>query len=559
MDISIRIAGEAGQGIVTAGNALTDVLAEMGLYIFGTRNYESRIRGGVNWFDIRVGDRELFSRAEKADMLVAFSQESLEALTDDVTEDGVIVGNGEGDPRILQMDLEQEAKDTTGKKLMANSVALGVIFGLLDYDVDPLCDYLKKAFKKAGDEVVEQNIQCVRRGSELAQNSEGKVAAPQPADAPPTIYDGGTTTGMGGATAGVKFVTGYPMTPGTAVLTYMAKVQDKYGIVVEQAEDELAAVNMVCGATYAGVPALTSTSGGGFALMCEGLSLSGMMELPICIVIAQRPGPATGLPTRTSQQDLKFVLSGGHGEFPRAVFAPGTHEQAYEHTRRALEIAHKYQSPSIILIDQFLTDCQRNIPELSTEVDPIDRHILEDPAEDYVRYAPAENGVSPRALPGSSAFVVCDSDEHNEQGHITESMDVRMQQQDKRMEKEQGMIEDFVAPERRGPDDAETVLVTWGSTYMPAREAVDRLIEQGESVAMVHFPQVWPLDVEAARDALGVDGSRNAPRVISVEGNATGQFGSVLREQRVIDDYETMLRYDGRPFSAEEITERFNS
>ena len=559
MDISIRIAGEAGQGIVTAGNALTDVLAEMGLYIFGTRNYESRIRGGVNWFDIRVGDEELFSRTEKADLLVAFSQEALEVLSDDVTDEGVIVGQGEGDPRIMQVDLEQEAKDVTGKKVMANTISLGIVFGLLGYDTDLLCDYLKKAFKKAGDEVIDQNVQCVHRGAELAQDRRGSIDAPQPADAPSRIYDGGTTTGMGAATAGVKVVTGYPMTPGTAVLTYLAKVHEKYGILVEQAEDELAAVNMVCGAAYAGVPALTSTSGGGFALMCEGLSLAGMMELPICIVVAQRPGPATGLPTRTGQQDLKFVINGGHGEFPRAVFAPGTQEQAYEHTRKALEIAHKYQTPAIVLIDQFLTDCQRNIPELNTDLNPIDRHILVDPDEDYVRYAPSENGLSPRALPGSDAFVVCDSDEHDEEGHITESMDVRIQQQDKRMAKAKGMIEDFVAPERYGPEDAETVLVTWGSTYMPCREAVDRLNEQGESVAMVHFSQVWPLDVEACREALGVDSAGDGPQVMSVEGNATAQFNSVLREQRVIDDYETMLRYDGRPFSAEDIIERFQS
>lgn len=292
--------------------------------------------------------------------------------------------------------------------------------------------------------------------------------------------------------------------------------------------------------------------------MCEGLSLAGMLELPVFIMLGQRPGPATGLPTRTAQQDLKFAVSAGHGEFPRAIYAPGSPRQAYELTRLGLETAHKFQTPVILLTDQFLADQRKNMAQLDRTPRPICRHILKDPPEDYVRYAVTEDGVSPRALPGSVAFVVCDSDEHTEDGHITENLDARVRLQDKRMEKAKGMAAEALPPELYGPKDAEHVLIAWGSTRGPCREAVDLLNAGGLSVAMAHFAQVWPIDVEAARSFLFRDGSASGERrkVTSVEGNATGQFASLLREAGVLSECELMLRYDGLPFTGEEIARR---
>lgn len=555
MDLNVRIAGEAGQGLVTAGDLLSDVFADMGLYVFASRNYESRIRGGVNWYDVRAGEVELFSRKEDADILVAFSQEAAERLREEVSEDGTIICDSGDDERILQVDLSAEAKELVDSKVMANSVALGVVFGLMGYDADTLCELVGARFKKAGDEVVENNLKCIRRGIEIAQESGRKADPPEPADAPPNLCDGATALGLGAATAGVKVVSGYPMTPGTGVLTYLAQVADEYGIVFEQAEDELAAINMVCGAVYAGVPALTSTSGGGFSLMCEGLSLAGIMELPVFIVLAQRPGPATGLPTRTAQEDLKFAINAGHGEFPRAVYAPGSQKQCFEIVRRGLEIAHKYQSPAILLTDQFLMASRRNVPEFDRTLAPIDHHVENTPGEDYVRYAMAKDGVSPRAVPGGDVFVICDSDEHDEKGHITEDFDTRIRQHEKRLRKQDGLSREMIPPERYGADDAETLMLCWGSTYMPCREAVDALNESGESVAMVHFPQVWPLAEKPVSEAL--QGVGDGGRVISLELNATGQLASVLLERGFLSDVELILRYDGRPFSAEEIVERF--
>jgi len=341
------------------------------------------------------------------------------------------------------------------------------------------------------------------------------------------------------------------MTPSTGVLTFLATVADKYGIVVEQAEDEIAAINMVCGATYAGVPAMTTTSGGGFALMVEGVSLAGMLELPAFIFLGQRPGPATGLPTRTAQQDLLFALHAGHGEFPRAIFAPGTPQQCYDLTRHGLEIAHKYQSPVILMSDQFLADMRKNCTGLDTSYRPIERHVVGEAGKDYLRYAITESGVSPRAVPGGEAFVVVDSDEHGEDGHITDDLRARVRLQEKRMRKMEGLRAEALAPEWYGPVEAERVLIAWGSTYGPCREAVDRLNAEGGSAAMAHFQQVWPVDVARVREALG-----EGRRFISVECNQTGQFASLLRQVGAVEECELLTKYDGMPFTGEEIARR---
>jgi len=560
VDLTIRVAGEAGQGVQTTGNLLVATLAEMGLHVFATQSYMSRIRGGLNWFDVRIGDRPLFSGREMADLLVALTPQALATLRPYMAQGGAVVFNGECEGACIGIGLEAVAKEVGGSAVMANAVAAGVVFTLLDYDAAPLTDYLRVRFKKKGAETVEKNVACAEEGARRAAARAGALRAPTPTGTPVTVASGTEAVGLAAATAGVKFAASYPMTPATGVFTYLASVADEYGIVVEQAEDEIAAVNMVCGATYVGVPAMTTTSGGGFALMVEGLSLAGMLELPILIMLSQRPGPATGLPTRTAQQDLLFAVHAGHGEFPRAIFAPGTPEQAHRLTRRALETAHKWQSPAILILDAFLADLVMDTPPLDTALRPIDRHILAEPPANYVRYAVTESGVSPRALPGSSAFVVVDSDEHTEDGHLTEDLEARVRLQDKRSRKAQGMRAEALAPERYGPQDAEALLVCWGSTYGPCREAVDILAAAGASVAMLHFAQVWPLDAAAVRKAMGLDSGAAGPkRVVSVEGNVGGQFAALLRQAVALADCECVCKYDGMPFTGEEIAGRLKA
>ena len=556
MDINIRIAGEAGQGVQTTGDLLVGAFALVGVQVLSTQSYLSRIRGGLNWYDVRIGDEQLFGGKDKADLLVALTDEAREYLGGELYEDGTVLFNGAAADGTIAIDFEKAATEKAGSKIYANTVAAGAVFGLLGYDLEKLCEYLAAVFKKKNDDVIAQNRKCAEYGAEIVADFRGSVRAPKPVNAPAPTYNGSAAVGLAAAVSGIKFVASYPMTPSTGVLVYLAAVADRYGIVVEQAEDEIAAVNMICGATYAGVPAMTTTSGGGFALMTEGLSLAGMLELPILIFLSQRPGPATGLPTRTAQEDIKFAANAGHGEFPRAIFAPGTPAQAYEITRQSLETAHKYQTPVILLFDQFLADMRVNIEALGDAPQPIDRLIEKNPAEDYARYALAENGISPRALPGSAAFVSCDSDEHTEDGRITEDLAVRVRLQDKRLAKIKGLTADCIPPQIYGLEDAEHLLITWGSTYGPCREAVDILNAAGGSYAMAHFAQVWPLNVEQIASVLNLDRRKS---VTSVEGNATGLFAAMLREAGVPGDFAVLPKYDGMPFTAEEITERIKN
>jgi len=556
MDLSIRVSGAAGQGIETIGGLLTSAFASMGLHVFTTETYMSRIRGGLNWQDIRIADQELFSGKDIPDLLVVLDPKSLDFLRERVNEWTLILLNGPPTVGTVAMEFAQEAKALTGETVMANTVAAGAVFALLGYDAARLHLLLQTRFERKGQDVVDANIKCAQRGAQLAEPYLGAKLPPQSAGAPDFVCSGSEAIGLGAATAGVKFVAAYPMTPSTNVFTYLATVADEYGIVVEQAEDEIAAINMVCGATYAGVPAMTTTSGGGFALMVEGISLAGMLELPAFIVLGQRPGPATGLPTRTGQTELRFAVSGSHGEFARAVYAPGTPRQAYELTRLALETAHRYQTPVILLMDQFLADMRKNIAPFDRTLRPIERRVVANPPTDHLRYAITSDGISPRALPGSSAYVVVDSDEHGEDGHITEDLTVRVRMHDKRLRKLDGMRREALPPERYGLDRAEHLLICWGSTYGPCREAVDLLNRRDISTAMLHFAQVWPLNGDIARAAIASTGAR---RITVVEGNGTGQFLSLLREEQALTECELMPKYDGLPFTGEEIARRVQS
>jgi 2-oxoglutarate ferredoxin oxidoreductase subunit alpha len=548
LDTNIRVCGGAGQGVQTTGELLAHGLAASGLHVYATQSYMSRIRGGVNSYDVRIADRELFSGRETADLLVAFTGEALAACRGALAPGGLMLFEGEGaaDAAGLPLRMGLAAKEAGGTPLMGNSVAAGAVLALLGYGPEPLGGVLAAHFAKKDPAIAEQNVACVRKGAELVAGRRGSVPAPAPGEPRGAVLSGTEAIALGAAAAGVKVVASYPMTPSTGVFTWLAGAADRYGLVVEQAEDEIAAINLVCGAAYAGVPAMTTTSGGGFALMVEGLSLAGMLELPAVILLGQRPAPATGLPTRTAQEDLAFAVHAGHGEFVRAVFAPGSIRQAFDLTRRAFEAAHKYQTPAIILADQYLADAQKNVAPLPEGPAPIDRGILAEAPADYRRYEVTRSGVSPRAIPGAGPFVIVDSDEHAEDGHITEDLAARVRQAEKRLRKCHGLLDDFLMPEVY-PQPAGEVLLCWGSTYGPCREATDLLRAEGRDVCMVHFGQVWPINATLAK-ALLAD-----RKVTAVEGNARAQLAALLKGAGALGRHRSILRYDGLPFTGGEI------
>lgn len=550
--LSIVLGGEAGQGIQTIEELLTKILKLDGYHVYATKEYMSRVRGGTNTTSIRVASGPVQAPVQRIELLVPLDDKVIPHLQSRISEGTIIVGDNDvlkSDLNILHIPLNQLAKDLGGA-IYANTVALGLILGLLQADEQVAENYLRIRFISKGEDIVENNIRASHLGYEKghALRKGGKVVFPEitKSDIRDEIMVNGTEAiAMGAIAGGCRCVTSYPMTPGTGVITFMAKHSHEFELLVEQAEDEIAAINMALGAWYAGARAMVTTSGGGFALMTEGISLAGMLEMPVVVHLAQRPGPATGLPTRTEQGDLELALYAGHGAFPRIILAPESPQEAFYLSQKAFNLADKYQVPVIILTDQYLVDTYYNTEAFDLSRLKIEQHIVETP-EDYRRYLLTENPISPRGIPGKGTGLVgVDSDEHDEAGHITEDLDLRVRMVDKRLKKLASLETDSIPPKRIGPQESKTLVISWGSTNPIVREAIQNL--ERSDLAQVAIQQVFPVPADL-RQYL-----EQAERTIIVENNATSQMGNlILRETgRKID--HAILKYDGLPFTVEEV------
>jgi len=577
--MTIRIGGEAGDGVQSSGAGFCKALARGGLHVFGLPDYYSRIRGGHNFFSVRVSDQPLYSHEEPVHLLLALTEETIPHHRDKIVEGGAIVydsklpvspeqlsGNG---VQLLPIPLSDIAKEKAGIVLARNTVALGVAAGLTGFDLEPMESVIRQNFVRKGQAVVDGNLAALVAGYREGQ----KYAADFPfkleriPDVPPRMVLNGTEAfSLGALGGGCRFVAGYPMTPGSLVLHWMAAHSARYGVVLKHTEDEIAAINMAIGAAHMGARALVPTSGGGFSLMVEALGLAGMTETPVVIYNAQRPGPSTGLPTRQEQGDLLFMLYASQGEFPRFLLAPGTHEECFVTGWRAFNLAEKYQTPALVLSDHYLAVAIRtlDLDAFDFEAVEIDRGDLLSEAEldaldgEYLRYRITDpstglrtsSGVSPRAVPGHPrAVYVAAGNEHDRSGSITEEPEMRTAQVEKRQRKLIGMAGEMSGPRRYGPQGAEVTFVSWGSTYGPLREAVDRLnAEESGRASLLHFVDLWPFPTEAVTAAL-----KSARRVVAVEVNATAQLATLIRANtgRAVDG--TILKYDGRPFTPEYI------
>ena len=553
MDIKIVIGGEAGQGIQTISNIMSKFFLRSGYYVFTEQSYQSRIRGGHNFTQVRVSSEPVSSPDDGIDILVALNRETVDIHSSEtggiIIYDNELIKDLSGD-KLFGVPLQKIAIEKTQNKLAVNSVACGVLAGLLDGDISILERLMREQFKDP--DIGEKNVLAVRSGYEIGKSNRTlpfKITPLSQKDR--LLIDGGSAVGFGAIVAGCRFLSAYPMTPGTAVMNFLAGHSKRFNIVVEQAEDEIAAINMVLGASFAGVRSMVTTSGGGFALMVEGLSLAGMTETPCVIHIGQRPGPATGLPTRTEQGELLFVINAGHGEFPRYITAPRDAEDAFYKTIKAFNLADKYQIPSIILTDQFLIDSMTTIDSLDVKDIKIERHIVTEPDNNYARHLLTSSGISPRALPGTEGIlVITDSDEHDEEGHITEDLEIRKNMVEKRLKRGEYLKEDVEEPVFFGDKDSSIVLTGWGSTYGILKEAVNRLTKEGISVSLLHFSDVYPLPDKTLN-------SLRDKRFISVENNATGQLAQLIRRETGINITERILKYNGRPFTPSEIVRRF--
>lgn len=549
--LNIVIGGEAGQGLVTVGELLSKSLIRSGYFILVTQDYQSRIRGGHNSFAIRTAVQDVLAPGEAIDLLVALDADSIEIHGAHMSPDGVAVADaafGIHAERRLQVPFKQ-----LSPARYSNVAALGIVGSLLGLDESLIARLTDEAFGRAGAQVAEENRRALSAGYNWARSQEPPLPKLPRVSAVPKrlMMNGNDGMALGAVSAGLKFYSFYPMTPSTSIALNLAAWSDQMGLVVEQAEDEIAAINMAIGASFAGAPSMVGTSGGGFALMVEGVSLAAMTETPIVIAVAQRPGPATGLPTRTEQADLEFVLHAGHGEFPRAILAPGTVEECFHLTRRAFDLAERFQGPVFILTDQFLADSYRAVEPFDLgdlqAVDPAGQEAP--PPPPYRRHAITESGVSPKLLPGRSEhLVVTDSDEHTEDGHLTEDLSTRKQMVEKRLKKGLGLRQETIPPQTYGDPDPELLLISWGSTRGSALEAASLLRSRGQRTATLHFSQVWPLVPEQFMKHL--EGAR---RVVCVEGNASGQLARLIRRETGLDISEHIHRYDGLPITPEYI------
>ncbi len=546
--LTIVIGGEAGQGLVTVGQLLAKGLVRCGYYIVVTQGYESRIRGGHNTFAIRVSADPIHAPCEMVDVLVALDDDTITIDGKLLTPNGVMIADekftlpDDLSPRGLAVPYSKLAR---GKSL--NVAAVGVAAAILGMPQDLLASLVTETFADHP-EAADENASALSAAFDWINGREAMLPPAKEAGKRLTM-NGTDAVALGAMAAGVTFCSFYPMSPATAISLTLAEYSTRTGVIVEQAEDEIAAINMALGAAYAGARSIVPTSGGGFALMSEGVSLAGMTETPVVIVVGQRPGPATGLPTRTEQADLEFVLRAGHGEFPRAIFAPADIEECFHLTRKAFDVSLKYQIPAFVLIDQFLADSYRAVePFAAKDLKPvasgIGRHTSSEP---YKRYHVTDSGVSPRLLPGMSEnLVVADSDEHTEDGHITEDLTVRKAMVDKRLRKLDGVCTDVLSPTCVGDPDPDILFVTWGSSRGSVEEAAEDIRGRGKKTAVLSFSQVWPLVPEQFERHL-----LSAGRTICVEGNATGQFARLLRAECCFDVSDRLPRYDGLPITPE--------
>ncbi|MDI6752835.1 MAG: 2-oxoacid:acceptor oxidoreductase subunit alpha [Thermodesulfobacteriota bacterium] len=549
--MNILIGGEAGQGLATVGEILAKSLVRSGYFIVVTQSYQSRIRGGHNTFAIRVSSEEILAPQESVDLLVALDNHTLSLHQKEVTPNGRIVadqGCSLEEENCLKVPYGHLAADK-----FSNITALGVVCALLGLDEASVGRTLEDFFGKKKPGLIEENLKVLSEAFRwtFTQPSFSGKLPPLSRTPARVMMQGNEAIALGAISAGLKFYSFYPMTPSTSISLTLARLAGKMGLIVEQAEDEIAAINMAIGASFAGAPSMVATSGGGFALMMEGVSLAAMTETPLVIVIAQRPGPATGLPTRTEQGDLNFVLHAGHGEFPRAIFAPGTIEECFALTLKAFFLAEKFQGPIFMLTDQFLSDSYRAVTpfDVETIVPPHTPNDALPAAGPYRRFALTESGVSPRLLPGlTEHLVVAGSDEHTEDGHLTEDLSVRKQMVEKRLKKSEGICQEVIPPDYKGDRNPDLLFISWGSTKGSVCEAVSTMRSSGQRVASLHFSQIWPLIPDQFMGLL-----QEAGQVVCVEGNATGQFAGLIRRETGFKVHQRMNRYDGFPITPEYI------
>ena len=577
-DLSLLIGGEAGAGISRSGFLFAKACMRGGLHVFGANDYQSLIRGGHNFYTVRVSGEEIRSQADQISLLIALNSETVMLHKHELVASGGIICDqedvnlsteslGRQDLKICPIPLRKIVVDALKEPhnlIMRNTVALGAANALTNYDSALLEEVLKETFKP---EIAESNIKAARMGYDYVKKNfendfEFQLKKTASAGKRRIFLSGNEAIGLGALRAGCKFFAGYPMTPTTGLLHFMTSNERDYNMIAMQPEGEIAAINMIAGAAHAGARAMTATSGGGFCLMSEGVGMTGMTETPVVIMVGQRPGPSTGLPTYSAQGDLRFVIHAGQGEYPRVVIAPGDLEECFYETMRAFNWAEKYQIPVILLTDKYVAERETSAEPFDMDRVKIERGLFMNgqygsDEKEYSRYEVTETGVSPRAVPSAKrAIIHANSDEHDEHGITSEDPNVTTMMMDKRLRKLQTIAREFEEREVEttkfyGPEEAQATIISWGSTKGPIREAMKILAPEGIAVNFLQILYLHPFPKAKAEKAL-----EKAKKTIVVEQNKTSQLSSLIREHLLRKPDHKILKYDGRPFSPEHLSER---
>lgn len=567
---SWKIGAPAGFGVMTVGMLMAKLSARLGLAVAGYAEYPSLIQGGHNTYELTVDTYTpayTIATKKELDCLVCLTAETL-ALHQHRLAPGALVvfdpavfqPENAGATRLLPIPLGELQAGLKADKIMINTIAFGASAALFGGSKENVLDIIADQFagKKGG--ITQINQDCAMAGFEYVLNNYADAI--RPFAAPTTTPDQLVMTGndafsLAAIAADCRLYVSYPMTPTSAVLEILAAFQETTGMVVKTAEDEIAAIGSALGASFAGVRSCVGTSGGGFALMVEHISYAGIAEIPIVILLGQRPGPATGMPTWTEQGDLLFAVHAGHGEFPKIVLSGGDIDEMAEITTEAFELADRYQTPVIVMTDKFLAESQRSVVKSVfdnlTQFQP-DRGKLETTTipGTYERYALTPDGVSPRLQPATPGqYYQANSYEHLPDSHTSEDGQVRVAQVDKRQRKIETYLKtDWQLPVVYGSlETARLVIVTWGSQKLPSLAAKTTLESQGIPIAVIHFTHLYPLNRARLTELFG---QISAP-VLLVENNSTGQLGKLLMQEADIEVVDKLLKYDGRPHFQEEI------
>lgn len=539
----------------------------MGLNVFEYSEYPSLIRGGHNTEHITAGVHSVHSQIDEVHILLALNAETFSLHEKEIVDHGVIImdkktirGEFPHSTRISILDIPLlDIARQAGGDIMANTVGVGAVLACLRLPLDITVRCIEEEFRSKKKEVADANIKALRSGYDMVTRKYPSISPfslrlPHPNPASKLFLTGNDAVGIGAIAAGLGLYAGYPMTPTSSLLHFMVKHQDEFGYVVKQPEDEIAAANIVVGAMHMGVRAMCATSGGGFALMNETLALSGMIEEPFVVVLGQRPGPATGLPTWTEQGELLYAIRAGHGEFLKFVLAPGDTTECFQLAAEAFNLAERYQTPVILMTDKYLGESAMTTPELSTEAIPIDRgEVLTDDRltgqNGYERYRDTDTGISPRTLPGlAGGDFIANSDEHETHGLVDETSEMRILQVVRRLKKMETARKTLPGPTLIGRPDGDVTVITWGSSKLPVLHAMEKNPEL--SMNLLHFSTVWPMNHNVISPILS---SLRSKKTIVVEGNATGQFESLLAQEFGFHPSTHLRRFDGRPIYPEQV------